>query len=183
MIYWGDLPKACHCLKQAKSGLDTDMFWHSLRTQKLKATTDCLSSLTSEMPKASPSDTATRSSRHYFAHIVKVKFVLTHLLSVLTKHACQHKSFWGSRCDSSHAPTISLKPVLFTGVWLKFSEGGQGCWHLQNPLPPTNSFCLYPPPILRCFWKGPLMIPHTQPPHFKHLSLLTPSPSTTPSPP
>ena len=35
-------------------------------------------------------------------------------LTVLTKHACQLSSFWGSRCDSSHAPTISLKSVLFT---------------------------------------------------------------------
>ena len=89
-------------------------FWHSLRTLKLKATTDCLGSLTSEMLKASPNDTATRSSIHYFAHIVKVKFVLTHLLTVLTKHAGQHNSFWGSRCDSSHAPTISLKSIPFT---------------------------------------------------------------------
>ena len=69
------------------------------------------------------------------------------------------------------------------GVWLKFSWG-QGWWHLQNPLPPTNNFCLYPPPILRCFWRDPLMTPpHPPSPHFKHLSLLSPSPSTTPPPP
>ena len=29
-----------------------------------------------------------------------------------------------------------------------------------NPLPPTNNFCLYPPPVFRCFWKDPLMTPH-----------------------
>ena len=63
---------------------------------------------------------------------------------------------------------------------IKIFRGGQGWWHHQNPLPPTNNFCLYPPPILRCFWKDPLMTP---PPHFKHLSLLPPSPSTTPPPP
>ena len=63
------------------------------------------------MPQASPSDTATRSLPHYLAHIVKVKFA--HLLTVLTKHACHHNSFWGSRCDSNHAPTISLKLVHF----------------------------------------------------------------------
>ena len=56
------------------------------------------------------------SSLHYFAHIVKVKFVLLHLLTVLTKHACQHNSFWGNRCVSSHVPTISLKPALFTAI-------------------------------------------------------------------
>ena len=83
---------------------------------EIKVTTDCLSSLTSEMLKASPSHMATRSSLHYFAHIVKVKFVLTHLLTILTKHTCQHNSFWRSRCDSSHAPTISLKPVVFTAI-------------------------------------------------------------------
>ena len=78
--------------------------------------TGCPGNLTSEMSKASPNDMATGSSLHYFAHIVKVKFVLTHLLTVLTKHACQHNSFWGSKCVSSHTPTISLKPVLFTAI-------------------------------------------------------------------
>ena len=99
-----------------QSGLYADTFWHNLRTMKLKATTDCPGNLTSEMRKASPSDTASGSSLHYFAHIVKVKFVLTHLLTILTKYACQHNSFWGSRCVSSHVPTVSLKPVLFTAI-------------------------------------------------------------------
>ena len=53
----------------------------------------------------------------------------------------------------------------------------------SNPLPPTNNFCLYPPRVLRCFWKDPLMTPHPSPPHFKHHSLLTPSPSIAPSSP
>ena len=36
--------------------------------------------------------------------------ICTHLpTNILTEHACQHNSFWGSRCDSSHAPTLSLK--------------------------------------------------------------------------
>ena len=109
MIYWGDLPKACHCLKQAVRPIHG----HSLAQS---SDSDCLGSLTSKMPKASPSDTPTRSSLHYFAHIAKFKFVLTHLLTVLTKLACQHNSFWGSRCDSSHVPIISLKPVLFTAI-------------------------------------------------------------------
>ena len=86
MIYWGDLPKACHCLKQAVRPIHGHIL-----SLKLKATTDC--NLTSEMHKASPSDTATGSSLHYFAHIVKVKFVLTHLLTVLTKHAWNTTTF------------------------------------------------------------------------------------------
>ena len=48
-----------------------------------------------------------------------------------------------------------------TSVWLKFSGGRQGWWHIQTPLPPTNNFCLHPPPVLRCFWKDPLMTPTT----------------------
>ena len=33
-----------------------------------------------------------------------------HLLIILTKLGCHPNRFWGSRCDSNHAPTISLKP-------------------------------------------------------------------------
>ena len=66
---------------------------------------------------------------------------------------------------------------------IKIFRGGQGWWHLQTPLPPTNNFCLYPSPVFRCFWKDPLMTLHPPPPHFKHPSLLPPSPSTTPFPP
>ena len=55
-------------------------------------------------------------SCEFLDYHTQVKFVLTHLLTVLIKHACHHNSFWGSRCVSSHAPTISLKPVLFTAI-------------------------------------------------------------------
>ena len=115
MIYCVDLPKACHCLKQAVRPIRGHVLAQST-DYEIKAITDCPGNLTSEMHKASPSDTVSGSSLHYFAHIVKVKFVLTHLLTVLTKHACQHNSFWGSRCVvSSHAPTISLKTSTFHG--------------------------------------------------------------------
>ena len=67
------------------------------------------------MSQASHSDMATSSLPPYFAHIVKVKFAHPHLLIILTKHSCHHNSFWGSRCDSNHAPTVSLKLVLFHG--------------------------------------------------------------------
>ena len=65
--------------------------------------------------QVSHSDTATRSLLHYFAHIVKVKFAVTYSLTILTEHACHHNSFWGSRRDSNHAPTLSPKPVHFHG--------------------------------------------------------------------
>ena len=107
--------QAYHCSKQAVRPIRGHVLAQSIDSE-IKATTDCLGSLTSQMLKASPRDTATGSSLHYFIHTIKVKFVLTHLLTVLTKHACQHNSFWGSRCVSSHAPAISLKPVLFTAI-------------------------------------------------------------------
>ena len=59
---------------------------------------------------------------------------------------------------------------------------GAGVVTPSKPPPPTNNFCLYPPPILRCFWKDPLMTPHHPPPHLKHLSLLPP-PHPPPLPP
>ena len=68
------------------------------------------------MSQAFPSDTATRSLPLYFAHIAWVKFAHpTHLLTVLTGHACRHNGFWGGRCDSNHPPTISLKLKHFHG--------------------------------------------------------------------
>ena len=48
--------------------------------------------------------------------------------------------------------------------------------------PPTNNFCLYPPPVLRCFWKDPLMTPH---PHHPTSSIFYcyPPPHPPPLPP
>ena len=77
--------------------------------QSLDLELKCQHRLILEIPQASPSDTATGSLPLYFAHIVWVKFAHpTHLLTILIMYACHHNSFWGSRCDSNHAPTISL---------------------------------------------------------------------------
>ena len=46
---------------------------------------------------------------------------------------------------------------------------GAGVVKTSKPLPPTNNFCLYPPPVLRCFWKDPLMTPY---PHHPTSSIL-----------
>ena len=97
MIYWGDLPKACHCLKQAVRPIrghvlaqSTDYAVRPIRGHvlaqstdyEIQATTDCPGTLTSEMHIASPIDTASGSSLHHFVHKVEVKFVLTHLPTV-----------------------------------------------------------------------------------------------------
>ena len=42
---------------------------------------------------------------------------------------------------------------------IKIFQGGRGGDTFKTPSPPMNNFCLYPPPILRCFWKDPLMTP------------------------
>ena len=41
-----------------------------------------------------------------------------------------------------------------------FQGGGGRGGDTFKSLPPTNNFCLYPLPVLRCFWKDPLMTPH-----------------------
>ena len=56
---------------------------------------------------------------------------------------------------------------------------GQGWWHLWNPLPLWTTFA-FTHPCFKMFLERSLNDP--PPPHFKHLSLLPPSPSTTPSP-
>ena len=43
---------------------------------------------------------------------------------------------------------------------IKIFRGGRGGDTFKPPLPPTNNFYLYPPPVLRCLWKDPLMTPH-----------------------
>ena len=56
---------------------------------------------------------------------------------------------------------------------------GAGVVTPSKPLPPTNNFCLYPPPVLRCVWKDPLMTPTTP---LQASFTAAPTPSTTPSP-
>ena len=71
-------------------------------------------------------------------------------INVLSLHSPLNKSF------NTHGTFCKSVKIVYD----KNFRGGQRWWHLQNPLPPTNNFCLYPPPVLRCFWKDPLMTPH-----------------------
>ena len=71
--------------------------------------------------------------------------------------------------------------MSFLGFWctIKIFGGEQWWWQPFYPLLPANDFCLYPPPVPRCFWKGSLMTPNTLPPQFSlfycHLPLHPPS--------
>ena len=44
---------------------------------------------------------------------------------------------------------------------IKIFQGGGRVGTSSKPPPSTNNFCLYPPPVLGCFWKDPLMTPTT----------------------
>ena len=76
-----------------------------------------------------------------------------------------------------------INNVAFAWCMIKIFLGGQGWWHLQNPIPPYEQLLPLPTPCFKMFLERSLNDPHPPPPHFKHLSLLPPSPSTTPSPP
>ena len=62
---------------------------------------------------------------------------------------------------------------------IKIFGGGRGGDTFKTPSPLRTIFCLYPPPVLRCFWRDPLMTPSTTP--LEASFTATPSPSTTPS--
>ena len=59
---------------------------------------------------------------------------------------------------------------------------GAGVVTPSKPPPFMNNFCLYPPPILRCFWKDPLMTPTPTTP-LEAPFTATPSPHPPPLPP
>ena len=70
----------------------------------------------------------------------------------------------------SFANVICTVHVVSTAIYIMsemllctikiFRGGGRGGDTFKTLSPPLNNFCLYPPPILRNFWKDPLMTPH-----------------------
>ena len=65
---------------------------------------------------------------------------------------------------------------------IKIFQGSKGGDTFKTPSLPTNNFCLYPPSVLRCFRKDPLMTPT---PHHPTSSILHcyPPPHPPPLPP
>ena len=91
------------------SGLYADMF-DTVLGLRIKSQHRLSRQCDSRDAQASPSDTATRSLPPLLSSHSQGQICTPHLLIILTKHACHHNSFWGSRCDNNHASTISLKP-------------------------------------------------------------------------
>ena len=81
---------------------------------RIKANTDCPGSLILEMSQASPSDMATMSLSPLLCSQGLGQICTPHLLIILTKPACHHNIFWGSRCDSNQVHTVSHH-ALFHG--------------------------------------------------------------------
>ena len=52
------------------------------------------------------------------------------------------------------------KELPYKRCMIKLFRGGRGGDTFKTPSHPVNNFCLYPPRVLRCFWKDPLMTPH-----------------------
>ena len=65
-----------------------------------------------------------------------------------------------SFCSANHQLVSVATPLVYDK---NFPGGRRGGDTFKTPSP-TNSFCLYPYPVLRCFWKDPLMT-LTPPPH------------------
>ena len=97
-------------------------------------------------------ETCNRSSKIKWMWIKFRKALLQVCSTTSSKFVCiwiNYSSFWDIRRH--------YRPV---GVRLNFSGGRGGDTLELAPLSPMNNFCLYPPPVLRCFWKDPLMTPH-----------------------
>ena len=130
-------------------------------------------------------------TRHSHSLCSKIEFI-RHLISVCLFWSGSLHCFYSCTPGIIHGPISSRCMGVALG-WNYNGEcmikifwrggGGRSGDTFEKPLPPMNNFRLYPPSVLRCFWKDLLMTLHPLPPHFKHLSLLPPSSSTTPSPP
>ena len=91
-------------------------------------------------------------------------------ITIVTKLVwCSMYSILTLLTDGTHVNTTTAMVLLMLlAVYdenFSWGGGGQGWWHLQNPCPLRIYFYyLYPPPVLRCFWKDPLMTPIPQHP-------------------
>ena len=92
----------------------------------------------------------TRSLLRYFARIVLVKLAYSHLLIILTEPAWHHNGLWGSRCNSNHTPTISLKLCIsfaaISAILLTYE-----IFHHTAYLTTSNGHQVHFPPISAIF--------------------------------
>ena len=86
----------------------------------------------------------------------------------------QFLGIWLTKATAEELLSLTkTKPYVYD---YNFQGGGRGGDTFRTP--PKNNFCLYSPPVLRCFWKRPLMTPTTA---LQASFTATPSPSTSPS--
>ena len=76
------------------------------------------------------------------------------------------------------ASSVRISKPRASMCMIKIFGGGGG----DTFKPPTNNFCLCPPPVLRCFWKDPLMTPTPTTP-LQASFTATPPPHPPPLPP
>ena len=77
---------------------------------------------------------------------------------------------------------IRIRELHHIWCMIKIFRGGKVVTPSKPP-PPYEQLLPLPTPCFKKFLERSLNDPHPPPPNFKHLSLLPPSPSTTPSPP
>ena len=110
MSYWVDFPK-----RQSLSETGSPAYTRTCLAQSSDlesiANTDCPGSLIPKMSQASPSDIG-RKEPTPFHRPRSPGQICTPPSTNNTEPGCHHNSFWGSRCDSNHAPTISLRPCI-----------------------------------------------------------------------
>ena len=94
----------------------------------------------------------------------------------------------GSQCWSAFSEMI--KVYLLSKGWVPTANWctikifrGAGVVIPSKPPPPYEQLLPLPTPYFKKFLERSLSDPHPPTPHFKHLSLLPPTPTTTPSPP
>ena len=111
-----------------------------------------------------------QSQRNYGSFLSKSDLHGTILYTILAQNCPKGKRQWLNKSNllfpDGQRRTGGSNCEMFEIPWcmIKIFRGGRGGDTFETPSPPTNNFCLYPLPVLRCFWKDPLMTPTTHHP-------------------